>query len=526
MTAKHQKAIYPSLLVSVFIIATCGLLYELMLSSLSSYFLGNSITQFSITIGLFMFFMGIGSYLSKYVKKNLFETFVVIEIILGLFGGVSALVLDLVFAYTFHYNIYNFLFISLLGALIGIEIPIVTRIIVQYNTLKDTVAKVLSFDYIGALAASLIFPLMLLPKLGIIKTSFVIGILNLLVATYNGLLFKDIIKRSYLFSAISIVLIAAFLLGIVLTDKIEDRVEQKIYQDKIIFKTTSKYQHLVLTRWHNDYRLFINGSIQFSSTDEYRYHESLVHIPMMLSEEHSKILVLGGGDGMVVREVLKYADVKEITLVDLDPAMTDLGKKNEIFRKLNKDALNDKKVKIVNDDAFNFISNSDEIYSNIIIDLPDPNNPGLGKLYTKEFYEILKKRLSKTGVMVTQATSPYFAPKAFWCIYGTISEVFQNPLAYNVTVPSFGIWGFVAAGKNIDYICSKDTSDMPNTAIARLDDEIKKMKQKNHFKLLDTGMVSSLFIFKKDMQRVNTEVNKLNTQKLIEYYAESANKWR
>ncbi len=529
MIEKHRKAIYPSLLASVFIIATCGLLYELMLSSLSSYFWGNSIMQFSITIGLFMFFMGVGSYLSKYFKKDLFETFIIVEIILGFFGGISALALDLVFAYTSYYSLYNFLFISLLGVLIGIEIPIVTRIIVKYNSLKNTVAQVLSFDYIGALAASFIFPLILLPKLGIIKTSFVIGILNLLVSAYNGILFRDIIKRSSLFYSISIALIIAFSFGIMFTDKLENKVEQKIYQDKIIFKTTTKYQHLVLTRWRNDVRLFINGSIQFSSIDEYRYHESLVHLPMMLSEDNEKVLILGGGDGMAVREVLKYKGVKQIDLVDLDPEMTKLGRDNDIFRNLNKDALRNAKVNIINDDAFNFVSNSSQIYSTVIIDLPDPNNTGLGKLYSKEFYEILKKRLSKTGVMVTQATSPYFAPNAYWCIYNTISEVFEYPLAYNISIPSFGIWGFVAAGKNIDYMFSSDTSSVNNVnsaVVKTLEDKIQSMKAEAQFKLLDTNMVQSFFVFKKDMQQRETEINKLNTQKLIEYYSRSANNWR
>lgn len=526
MIKKHQQAIYPTLLASVLIIATCGILYELLLSSISSYFLGNSILQFSLTIGLFMFFMGVGSYVSKYLKKNLFETFIIIEIVLGFFGGLSALALNMIFAYTSHYYLYNFLFIALLGSLIGIEIPIVTRIIVKYSTLKETVAQVLSFDYIGALAASIIFPLLLLPKLGIISTAFVIGILNLSVSAYNAFLFHKIIKHSVIQLVVSIVLIVAFSLGIAFSGKLSSGAEQKVYQDKIIFKTDTKYQHLVLTKWRSDYRLFINGSIQFSSIDEYRYHESLVHIPMLLSAENEKVLVLGGGDGMAVREILKYKNVKEIHLVDLDPEMTKLGTDNDIFRMLNKNALRNKKVSIINDDAFSYLTNSSDIYSTIIIDLPDPNNTGLGKLYTKEFYEILKKRLSKTGVMVTQATSPYFATKAYWCIYNTIAQVFEHPVAYNVSVPSFGIWGFVAAGNNIDYLCKSDTLDCNTIVTKEIVRKFEDLSFKKGLKLLDADMINSLFTFKKDMRKVATEVNRLNTQKLIEYYTGSAEKWR
>ncbi len=527
MIEKHRKAIYPTLLASVLIIATCGILYELLLSSISSYFLGNSILQFSLTIGLFMFFMGLGSYLSKYLKDNLFETFIAIEIVLGFFGGISALALNIIFAYTSHYYLYNFLFIALLGSLIGVEIPIVTRIIIKYSTLKETVAKVLSFDYIGALAASLIFPLVLLPKLGIISTAFVIGILNLLVSAYNSILFNKIIKHSKLSTFISSVLIVAFALGIVFSSKLGNRAEQKVYQDKIIFKTDTKYQHLVLTRWRNDYRLFINGSIQFSSVDEYRYHESLVHIPMLLSAENEKVMVLGGGDGMAVREILKYDNVKEIHLVDLDPEMTKLGKDNKIFKQLNKNALNNEKVRIFNEDAFSFVTNSNDIYSTIIIDLPDPNNTGLGKLYTKEFYEILKKRLAKTGVMVTQSTSPYFATSAYWCIYNTINQVFDNPIGYNVSIPSFGIWGFVAAGNNIDYLCRIDSTNNRETiVINELSKKFDDLRFKGGLKFLDKNTIASIFTFKKDMRKVPTEVNRLNTQKLIEYYTGSAEKWR
>ncbi len=410
---EQKKLLYPVLLLSVLIIATCGILYELLLSSISSYFLGNSILQFSLTIGIFMFFMGIGSYLSKFVHNNLFSFFVDIEIILGLVGGISALSLYFAYAFTSYYYLYNFLFISILGALIGVEIPIVVRIINQYSSLKETMARVLSFDYVGALLASLVFPLVLLPWLGIFKTAILIGSLNLFVAFVNALIFKKIINKHKLKAALSLLLITGFFFAYYYSDLYTHPLEQKVFQDKIIFRKTTPYQDLVVTRWNNDYRLFINGSIQFSSSDEYRYHESLVHIPMALAGSHEKILVLGGGDGLATREILKYPDVKTIDLVDLDPEMTNLGKNNKIFKKLNNNSLNNPKVRIHNQDAFNFIKKSSAIYSVIIIDLPDPNNTGLGKLYSYEFYEMLKTRMAKDGLLITQSTSPYFARKAY-----------------------------------------------------------------------------------------------------------------
>ncbi len=473
-----------------------------------------------------MFFMGIGSFVSKYIKKNLFDTFINIEIILGFFGGISATGLYLTYAYTSHYYLYNFAFIAILGALIGLEIPIVARIVNKYSSFKETVAKIFSFDYIGALAASVLFPLILLPWLGVIKTAFLIGIINLIIALYNAFLFRKLLKNGIKQSLISILLIAAFGTGMFFTSEIDDSLEQKIYQDKIIFSKQTKYQKLVLTRWNDDYRLFINGSIQFSSSDEYRYHETLVHLPMLLSGSREKILILGGGDGMVVREVLKYHDVEEIQLVDLDPEMTKLATENEIFRKLNKNSFLDKRVKVFNEDAYNFIKNSSEVYSTIIIDLPDPNDTGLGKLYTKEFYEMLSGRLSATGIIVSQSTSPYFAPKAYWCIYHTFENVFGRAIPYQTNVPTFGIWGFVMAGGGVNNIITQDTVNYKQKIQEKVSYKLKNTKTLSDLRYFSAEKLPAMFFFEKDTEEVNTKINTMSTQELVYYYNKSAEKWR
>ncbi len=521
-----ERAIYPVLLASVFIIAACGILYELLLSSISSYFLGNSILQFSLTIGLFLFFMGVGSFLSKYLKENLFETFITVEIILGVIGGISATSLYLTFAYSAHYYLYNFIFIALIGSLIGLEIPIVARIINKYSSLKETVAKVFSFDYIGALAASVLFPLVLLPWLGVIKTAFLIGIINLFIAFYNALFFRKILKNGVRQALISAALIVVFGVGIYFAPRIDDKLEQKIYQDRIIYKTQTQYQHIVVTRWNTDYRLFINGAIQFSSSDEYRYHESLVHLPMNLALTHEKILVLGGGDGLVIREILKYPDVKEVHLVDLDPAITDLAKTNDIFTKLNDNSMNDPRVKIFNEDAYNFIQKSSEVYSAIIIDLPDPNDTGLGKLYTKEFYMMLAGRLDKSGVLVTQATSPYFSNKAYWCVVHTLGEVFEHPLAYQTNVPTFGIWGFVAAGKPIDFQFKTDSVNFKKNIAETVNSRLETQAFSKNLRYLNSEIVPTMLTFERDLQESETEINLIGTQQLVKYYMQSADMWR
>ncbi len=519
-----KKGFSSVLLLSVFIIATCGILYELLLSSISSYFLGNSILQFSLTIGLFMFFMGIGSYLSKFIENRLIEKFVNIEIFLGLIGGISATVLYSVYSFTRFYYLYYFLFIAILGVLVGVEIPIVVRIINRNSTLKDTVAEVLSFDYVGALVASLVFPLVLLPKMGLVNTALFIGILNLAIAAGNAWFFRDLLRRWVAQMAVSIGLIALFVVGMIYSPVINNQLEQKVFQDKIIFKKQTLYQNIVLTKWNDDYRMFINGSIQFSSTDEYRYHESLVHLPMSMAGSHENVLILGGGDGMTLREVLRYDDIGKVQLVDLDPEVTKLARENDIFKKLNDNSFSDPRVTIINADAFKFIENSSEVYSVIIIDLPDPNNTGLGKLYTKEFYNIVANRLAKDGYLVTQATSPYFAPKSYWCINNTISASFGETIPYHAHVPTFGIWGFVMASNSVrvDSTGIIDKNFVAERVSSRMNDYgiMPKMR------FLNKGKIPSMLTFEKDMQAIPTDTNRLNSQVLLEYYNSSADNWR
>lgn len=500
------------LLVSVFIIATCGILYELLISTISTYFLGSSILHFSITIGLFMSAMGIGSYLSKYIDNQLLERFIQIEIWLGLIGGLSAFLLFFAYSLTENYHLIAFCLIVLLGTFIGLEIPLVTRIVKEYTTLKDTIAQVLSFDYIGALVASVVFPLILLPYLGTMRTGFLVGILNLSVAVFNLIIFKNQLKnfvyRRLMIPTIGIILILVS--GFVYSFKITSFFEQFIYQDEVIFAEQSPYQRIVLSKWKDDIRLYINGNLQFSTIDEYRYHEPLVHIPMAVTPNHQKVLVLGGGDGFAVRELLKWTDIQEITVIDLDPVMTDLGKKNPLFRKLNHNSFNSPKVKIINEDAFNFISNTSEKYNCVIIDLPDPNDTGLGKLYSKEFYEILKKTLTADGVMVTQATSPYFAREAFWCIKHTLESVFTNIEPYTTYVPSFGQWGYVLASKQ-----AIDKSKILDKIIAR----------NLTLKHISKASFASFFSFEPDISEIPTKTNLLDNQSLVEYYETATQKW-
>ncbi len=510
------------LLVSVFIIAICGLLYELLISTLTSYFQGSSILHFSITIGLFLSFMGVGSFLSRFIKGNLIEWFIGFELWLGITGGFSSIILYMAFSMTSYFYLFTFLVIALIGILIGVEIPILTRIVRKYDTLREALANVLSFDYLGALIASLLFPLVLLPTFGTMRTAFLVGMLNVGVAIMNTWQFRENIRKYSLLMSSGVAGLLMLLIGFLFSFQLLGFFEQFLYQDEIVLSRQSSYQRIALTRWNNDTRLFLDGNLQFSSRDEHRYHEPLVHIPMNLALRTEKILVLGGGDGLAVKQILTYPEVQAITVVDLDPVVTELGQKHPLFTQINEGALNHPKVTIINRDAYNFVKEATEFYDVIITDLPDPNNPSLGKLYSQEFYGLIKKCLSTGGSFVTQSTSPYFARRAFWCIHQTLESQFPYTYAYQSYIPSFGIWGF-----NVSI--SVPQSDTHVRDIPEADPFVKLIQQKinsKNLKFLHQDMINSMFVFDLETEEIPVKLNQLEDQQLIRYYDSSLSQWR
>jgi len=390
--------------------------------------------------------------------------------------------------------------IAFISTLIGLEIPLLTRLLEKDQGLKRSLSTVMSFDYMGALIASIAFPIILIPYLGLMRSAFAIGMVNIAVACVLVFQFRARLPRLPEL-VISIGLISLILIsGFAGSFRISSFFEQFIYQDPVVYAEQSPYQRIVITQHGRDLRLFLNGSLQFSSQDEYRYHEPLVHIPMAMAKNHEQILLLGGGDGLAVRELLQYSAIEQITVVDLDPKMTELGLNHALLRDLNQQSMTHPKVKIINADAFEFIEKNDQLYSVVIIDLPDPSNLDLGKLYSQEFYRLLSHRLSADGLVVSQSSSPYFAREAFWCINNTLNEVFKNTLPYHSYVPSFGLWGFNIAAK------------YPIQTPTTLSTELKNQQYINNQR------ISSLFLFDLDTNKVTTEVNRLENQILVQYY--------
>ncbi|MEK6814429.1 MAG: polyamine aminopropyltransferase [Nitrospirota bacterium] len=487
---------------TVVVVATAGLVYELVAATAASYLLGDSVTQFSTVIGSYLFAMGIGSYLSRYIGKGLADRFVQIEVLVGLVGGWSAAILFVAFVETQHIRLVLYGLVAVTGILVGLEIPLLLRLLKERVAFRDLVAEVLSLDYVGALGAAILFPLLLVPRVGLVRTSLLLGLANALVGLWSVRIFRDRIASPVFLRVLAAGAILFLGLGVAGAERITAWAEERLYADEVILARSSPYQRIVLTRWSDDVRLFLNGHLQFSSRDEYRYHEALVHPALAAHPAPRRVLVLGGGDGLAVREILRYPSVSSVTLVDLDPEMTRLFSSNPLLVRMNEKALGDPRVRVVNDDAFLWLDRNPEHFDAIIADFPDPHSFSLGKLYSRSFYRLARSRLAPGGMIVVQATSPMFARRSFWCIVETLRSAGFEPRPYHAYVPSFGEWGFVLAATG--------SYEHPKAYPAGL-------------KYLTPEGTPALFAFPPDMAPIPVEPNRLDNQVLVQYYA---SEWR
>nr|WP_295782669.1 polyamine aminopropyltransferase [Rhodoferax sp.] len=492
-----------TLLASVFVVAACGLVYELAAGALASYLLGDSVLQFSTVIGCYLFAMGVGSWLSRFFDRQLPAHFLRIELMVALAGGAMPGLLFLSNAYmpgAFRFLLYTL--VGVVGILVGLEIPLVMRILKREVALKDLVSQVLTFDYLGALAVSVAFPLLLVPQLGLIRTGLLFGLLNAAVAFWTLWVFRHELRRWGAHAWACVLTVLALGVGFAAADHITTLAEDKFYHDRIVLAATSPYQRIVVTNGRTGHKLFLNGNLQFAERDEYRYHEALVHPVMSAFGAPRKVAVLGGGDGMAVREILKYPSVESVTLVELDPNMTGLFTKDPAMSKLNAGSLSSPKLRIVNTDAFQWLQGGDdkaeqEMFDVIIVDFPDPTNFSIGKLYTNSFYSLLSQRLSASGYAVIQTTSPLVARQSFWTVATTIESVGLHATPYHANVPSFGEWGYIIA------------SHRPWRMPASLPEGLRYLGSKT---------LPLLFDFPVDMARVPAEVNRLSNQVLVTTY--------
>jgi spermidine synthase len=339
------------------------------------------------------------------------------------------------------------------------------------------------------------------PQLGLIRTGLLFGLMNAAVAIWALWLFRHELRQFGAHVLACVLTIAALAAGFAGAERITKVAEDKLYQDTIVFTAASPYQRIVVTHGRAGHRLFLNGNLQFAERDEYRYHEALVHPAMAAFASYGsapkKVAVLGGGDGMAVREILKYPGVESITLVELDPAMTRLFSQQPALVKLNGGSLLSPKLKIVNTDAFRWLDETQETFDVIVVDFPDPTNFAIGKLYSNSFYALLDQRLSASGYAVIQTTSPLIARKSFWTVVQTVESVGLTATPYHANVPSFGEWGFILASRR------------PYRVPDALPEGLRFMNLKS---------LPLLFDFPQDMTRVPAEVNRLSNQVLVTTY--------
>lgn len=535
---------------SMFATGATGLVLEYIQGTVGSYILGNSIEQYSIVIGLMLFMMGIAATVQKYFSDDhLIEKFILIEIFLAVVGGYSPIATYWAYGALDGFRLVQYFFIMSIGFLIGLEIPVVLRINARYaRKLSLNIERVFSADYIGSLVGALLWVYVLLRKFPITESSFILAGVNFTIAvvTYGYFRYRELVSQKRLIGVLVILAAAGLMVGYRYNRDWNVHLEQKLYEDPIVFSKTTRYQHLVMTRNRtlDEYRFYINGNLQFSSIDEYRYHELLVHPAMGLIADHRRVLILGGGDGLALREVLKYPDVEEVLLVDLDEEMTRFSASDPVLRALNRGSFDDARVtrmtpdgvsagddrplfqetgetdpqrrlpvteqvatvRVMHIDADRFLSRVKGKWNVVFIDLPDPSSIELVKLYSNAFYLKVRRVLAEHGMMVVQATSPYHAKESFLCIKRTLEAVRFHALPYHENVPSFGDWGW--------FLAFKDTLDREK--VIR---DARQMKIGVQTRYLTSPIFQRAMVFgKNELNSDAVDVNTLMFPVLLNYY--------
>jgi spermidine synthase len=493
----------------VLVIATTGLAYELTLGALASYYLGDTVTVFSLVVGAYLSALGLGAYLSRFVGERLGVVFVDVQLSVALVGGLSVLAAMASYAFTAFFPVFLLGLVLTLGTLVGVELPLLLRLLEERLSFRELVAKALGVDYVGALLGSIGFSLLLLPGVGLVRTSLLLGMLDSLSAFASCVVLKSndagatrALRRRRVM-ALGLFALLGVLFGF--GPRLTDLADAASFRGRVLHAESSRFQRIVLTQVGDHTELYLNGHLQFSSLDEARYHELLVHPAMAAAATRARVLIGGGGDGLALREVLRYPDVKRVTLVDLDQRMTELARRHPKLTQLNRHALDNPRVRVENRDAFRQIQESRDSFDVVILDFPDPSSYAVGKLFSLELYRALGERLAPGGVAVVQATSPLFARASYWTVVHTLEAAGLRVLPYHTFVPSFGEWGFVLA--------------------ARQNLTIPTLVTPAGLRYLTPALLAESFTFPRDMARVDTPINRLDNQALVSRYVKEWGRW-
>ena len=495
------------LLAAVFACAACGLVYELALITLGQYLVGGTVYTTSLVLGVFVCAMGLGSFASKPLLPRAAVGFAAVELALALTGGLSVLALYAAYSWLDLYTPALIATSVVVGGLIGAEIPLLMSLLqrIRQQDAGEATADLFAVDYVGALAGGLAFPFVLLPVFGQVRGAVVVAGVNLVAAVVIVVLVRDALAPRARRAVAAAVVAVAVTLGFAGASAGSFLVtaRQALYDDPVVVAVRSDYQEIVVTqaRGRDDVRLFLDGDLQFASDDEHRYHEALVH-PALVPGARS-VLVLGGGDGLAVREVLRHDSVQRVVEVELDPEVLRLARTDRRLAAVNGGALDDPRVEVVVADAMSWLRTATARFDAVVVDLPDPDQPATAKLYSQEFYGLAARALNPGGRLVVQAGSPYFAPEAFWCIEATVEEAGLRATGYHVDVPSFGDWGFVLAARGAAPVPSVDP------AVA------------GRLRFLDGDVLAAATVFPRDRarDRYRVEPSTLDRPRILEYEA-------
>jgi spermidine synthase len=556
LSSNRKLFLYDFLLLSLMmVLAGCGLIYEYIFAHYAGRVLGSMETVLYSIIGIMIVSMGVGALLASrfknpYFTLSILESLIGIFAILGIFviSGTHGLAFQLPELIAENYNIdadislkggvldtvytiltsTSYIMAGLVGVLIGMEIPLVARIREDLHKkhLKNNAGMIYGADYIGAGIGALIWVVFLL-KLDISVSMGLVAVTNVISGFIFILAFKDKIGRLPLVLSLQIATIFIIYFGVNNINNWQNYLEDSLYVDEKVFSMNTKYQRIALTKEkdpytnENLYNFFINGRTQFSQADEIIYHNLLVYPAMNIAKKTDDVLIIGGGDGLALRDVLMH-DVKKVTMLDLDSEIVDFFKNphyvnneqiNKTLLELNDYSFSDKRLNVYFGDAFingHKLMTNKEKFDVIIIDLPDPSHPDLNKLYSKPFYKMLNNILNDNGSLVIQSTSPYHAKKAFLSIKKTVENAsFTNVEQYHYNVPSFGEWGWTIATKN---------NLSPKKYLKNLDD------LKINSEWINLGIINGSFYFGNNYYDIYNDI-KVNEQGSGVIYTYHQNAW-
>ena len=535
------------------VLAACGLIYEYLLSHYAGRIIGAVETAIYAMIGIMIVSMGLGAFSAKWVKQP-FRGFVSLELAIAVFGGTSILIMSAIISMAYEtpallQSVYGvsqihldggmvalikeltyylpFIFGFLIGFMIGMEIPLIARVreAVYQQHLEHNTGTIYGADYIGAGFGALLWVVYGL-KLPIVQAASYTASLNLLVGCIFLYVYRNKIQRWPLYAGFSVVILAVLVVLMVRGDTWVQRYNSSLFLDEVVYSRSTPYQQLTMTRQYISPEfepvlgLYINGGLQFSENDEHIYHQMLVTPVMLASARHERVLLIGGGDGLALRDILRWQP-RSVTVIDLDKDMTDIFSGKDIsvptelrdkILKMTANSFADKRVTLINTDAFLHVDKllaKNKQYDVIIVDLPDPRHPNLNKLYSAYFYSKLKLLLAADGAMAVQSTSPYHAKKAYISIGKSIAAAGFITDQYHANVPSFGEWGWSIATK------------FGATPLARIKTSDKQIPAA--YGWIRKAMIEAAFIFSEPFFIGSSaiEVNHIGSNTVYRYHHES-----